>query len=266
MTDQLYARVLDYHITTYCTLNCKLCMTGTPYITNRFHISIEEFDQQLSAIFKIWDTAMRLNLVGGEPLLHPNIYELVQVSLKYQDYFQSLRITTNGTIVPESRLFELIATCGKGFDFVVSNYGPLSKNLKPLVERLTFYNIPYRVDTYAGDQQHFGGWVDLGDYEYIGYSEDELQKQYSECVQVKDQFLDISDGKVFQCAFACRAFTAKGITPETEEYIDLYDESSTIAEKREIAGGFFTKPMKACRYCRGFNERTSKRYPAAEQI
>lgn len=266
MSQQVNARVFDFYITSYCTLNCKLCMTGMPFIKNRRHVPVEEINDHLTRIFNIWDNAMRLNLLGGEPLMHPDVYEVTKTALRYRDHIQEFRITTNGTIVPEDRLLELISACGRSFSFVISNYGTLSKKFSSLMERLEFYKIPYRVDTYAGDNQYFGGWVYLGDYQYIGYSEEELCRNYFDCVARKDKFLVVYEGKVFQCAYPYRFYALKNILPEKDEYIDLYDDSLTIMEKRKIANVFFTKPMKSCQYCHSYHEKESKRYPAAEQM
>lgn len=266
MNGQLRAQIVDVCITDYCSLNCKLCILGMPYITNKHHIAVEEYDRQLSEIFKIWNSAERLNLIGGEALLHPNICDIVERSLHYQDHYQSLRITTNDTIVPEDRMLALMASSGKPCNFVISDYGKLSRNLQGLTERLESYNIPYRIDPYVGDNLYYGGWVDLGDYEFADLSKEELMVQYRECAQTHTHFLSVYKGEVFQCCHAHHFNAVKGALPEKTEYIDLCDEELTIEEKKEIASRFFTMPTKSCQFCLGFNEKTSKRYPAAEQL
>lgn len=267
MNNYLYAKVINFCITDYCTLNCKRCMAGIPFITNRQHIKVEEFDRQLCEIFKIWNTGERLNLVGGEPLLHPHLYELIEISLQYQDHFQTMRLTTNGTIIPEDRLFELICSTGKPWDFVISDYGKqLSQNIEGLTERLKFYHIPYRINPYVGENVYFGGWVDLGNYEFVGLTEEELMDRYRECTQPATEFLNIYNGKIFECCHSAHFFAIKGILPKKTEYVDLCDNECTIEEKKKVAARFFTKPTEACRFCLGFNEKTSKRYPAAEQM
>jgi len=240
-------------------------MTDVPNITDKHHVPVDSLSKQLDAFFNIWDYAMRLEFMGGEPLMHPDIYDIVKDALRHKDSFRDLRIATNATIVPDDDLLELIASCGKFFDFVVDDYGPLSRNIKALIERLKFYKIPYRIDLYTGENQHFNGWVKLGDYKYIDYADDVLLAQYKECVQVKDEFAIVYEGKVFQCPYPLRFFILKGVLPDITEYIDLYDNSLSRDEKRAIAAGFYKTPTKACHCCYGFSETKSKRYPAAEQ-
>lgn len=266
MSKRLSAQVIDFCITSYCSLACKRCIVGIPFIKNKQHTPAKEIDFQLNEIFKIWDDAKRLNLVGGEALLHPEIFDIVKSSLRHRDQFESMRITTNGTIMPEEKLLELIAGCKAPFDFVISNYGALSRNIDNLIERLEFYKIPYRVDNYVGTNQYFGGWVDLGDFTYMDYSEEEIKTLYQECAQAKTKFLSVYNGKVLQCVYSHHFFATDSILPDKTEFIDLYDQSMSTTEKRKIAAKFFSSPTKACRYCRGFNEKRSDRYPAAEQI
>ena len=264
MNKKLVSHVLDFYITTACTLNCKLCMTGVPFIPNK-HISVDSLEKQLEKYFQIWDYSERLEFMGGEPLMHPDLCEIVRMSLKFRGKYDRMRVTTNGTIVPKDEFFELLANCGKFFDFVVDNYGPLSKNLKALTDRLDFYHLPYRIDRYTGDTQHFNGWVDLGDCEYIGYPEEGLSKIYYGCVSTENGFVVVHEGKVFECPYHLRLFLRKGILPAENEYIDLFDDAKPLAEKREIAERFYTTPISVCNYCLGFYEKTSKRFPAAEQ-
>ncbi len=266
MSNQLISKVLDFYITTNCTLNCKLCMTDVPRIPDRHHVPVETLVSELEAYFKIWDHTKRLEFMGGEPLMHPDIFNIVKESLQFQSFYDNMRITTNATIVPDDDLLELIAGCGKHFDFVVDNYGPLSRNLTELTSKLDFYKIPYRVDLYTGENQHFRGWVDLGNYEFHNYSDEELSKMFFECVSVVNKFDVVYEGKVFQCPFFLRLYHIKGILPEKNEYIDLFDQSISISEKKKIASGFYKTPIGVCRYCPGFNETESKRYPAAEQV
>jgi MoaA/NifB/PqqE/SkfB family radical SAM enzyme len=268
MNKKLISRVFDFYITTHCTLNCELCMTSLPYIQEkyRYHISFDSLARQLEEFFEIYNYANRLEYMGGEPLMHPNFAEIIRETLKYADKFGELRITTNATIMPNDELCELIANCGKHFDFVVDDYGPLSKNIEAVAKKLEAFGIPCRIDTYTGENQHFGGWIKCGDYEYIDYTDEELRAQHRECVQTKDAFACVYEGKVFQCPYPLGFYLRKDILPPKEDYIDLFDETMSREEKRAIALEFYKTPMWACHRCFGFEEKTSKRYPAALQV
>ncbi|MEA4896798.1 MAG: radical SAM protein [Christensenellaceae bacterium] len=265
MGEKLTAKIFDFFITTKCTMNCELCAAAVPYNPNPCHTPKERAFREIKEFFQIWDFAERVEFIGGEPLMHPQILEIVEETLKYRDQFDRLRITTNATIVPKDDLLELARSCGKYFDFIVDDYGEHSKNLRPLIEKLERYAIPYRVDVYHGEDQRYNGWIHFGDYEEYGYSAEEVERVFCRCICPKNAFTCVNDGKAFSCVYALSLFLVKGILPEKGEYIDLLDEAVTLEQKRETGMRFCTKPTKACRYCKGFDSESGQRYPAAKQ-
>lgn len=267
MADKLVAKIFDFFITTRCTMNCKLCAAAVPYIKKPCHTPKEQAFREIEKFFEIWDYAERVEFIGGEPLMHPDIYEIVYEALKYKDQFGKLRITTNATIVPDDKLLALARDCGKEFDFIIDDYGKYSVNLNRLLKKLDEYDLPYRVDVYHGDNQRYNGWVYFGDYTDRGYaSEEEVKTVFENCICPKTAFVCVNDGKAFSCVYSMSLWLVKGVLPQGEEYIDLFDESITIPRKRKIADTFCTRAISSCRYCYGFNSESGMRYSAAEQL
>lgn len=264
--DQLVAKIFDFFITQRCTMNCKLCAAAVPYIHNPIHTPKEVAFQELKKFFEVWDYAERVEFIGGEPLTHPSLYEIVKEALKYQEHFGKLRITTNATIVPSDKLCDLAANCGKEFDFIVDDYGVRSKNLKPLLTQLDKYKIPFRVDIYHGEDQRFGGWINFGDYTLIKDS-NQAAETFSTCIAPKNQFVCVNGGKAFSCCYAMCLYWIHELFPNDGSCIDLFDNEIPLEKKRETAAHFCKEPIQACRYCNGFDTNNSKRYPGPpEQI
>lgn len=259
MSDRLIAKVFDFAITTRCTMSCRLCVAGIPYNKNPRHTPKDEAFREIEEFFRVWNFAERIEIIGGEPLMHPDIYEIIEEALKYPDCFGRFRVTTNSTIVPSDRLLELAASCDKPFDFIVDDYGEHSQNLVPLTKKLDEYRIPYRVDVYHGGNQNYGGWIDFGDRTDQGYTDQDLQAVFKKCLAPKYPFTSVNDGKAFSCVFALSLYLSTGRL-KVGDYVDLFDDSISLEEKREIARGFHTIPIDACRYCRGFDNENGKRY------
>ena len=80
-------------ITNICNLSCSFCS-----IDNRLKTSItpEKFEETIKKIDKYTDY-IYLH-VKGEPLLHPNLKELLNIAYKYNKH---VNITTNGTLLNE---------------------------------------------------------------------------------------------------------------------------------------------------------------------
>jgi len=221
--------------------------------------------REIKEFFNIWDYAERVEFIGGEPLMHPNILEIVKEMLKYKDCFSRMRITTNATIIPSDELCELVASCGRIFDFIVDDYGEYSKNLEKVINKLEYYNIPYRLDIYHGDNQRYNGWVIYGEY-VEAQTKDSAEFIFNHCNVPRNQFVCVNNGKVFSCNYAQSLYWVKGIFPTDGSAFDLFDESVSREQKRNFAKDFFLKPIQACEYCYGFSNDFGERFPAAEQI
>ncbi|GHU44054.1 hypothetical protein FACS1894111_10690 [Clostridia bacterium] len=266
MSERITAKIFDFFITTKCTMNCKLCAAAVPYNPKPRHTPKEIAFRELSEFFQIWDYAERVEFIGGEPLMHPDIYDIVKETMKYSNQFDRMRITTNATIVPSDELLSFIADCGKPFDFIVDDYGKHSKNLNRLVEKLETYGIEHRIDVYHGETQRFDGWVCFGDYTDLAYSEEEWHKVFERCIAPKNAFTCVNDGKAFACCYAMSLYWVNGFLADDGSYVDLFDDGSSIEKKRETAANFNKQPLAACRCCHGFDSENGKRYPAAEQL
>ena len=84
-------------ITNYCNLNCLSCDHLCPIVDNQWNIDIDEYENQLINLInsKIFKYLQSVTIFGGEPLLHPNIIDILQISRKYLKT-QSIGIITNG--------------------------------------------------------------------------------------------------------------------------------------------------------------------------
>jgi hypothetical protein len=244
-----------------CTLKCKKCITLTPYQKNPVNYKLENIKKDIDGFFEIFDKCNHFDIEGGETLLHPDIAEVVRHTLRYKDRFKYIALLTNGTLAPKKELLELCK--GEKIFFIVDDYGEKLSVKKPrLVSLLQEYQIDFRVDTYNGENQYYGGWIDFGDYSLKDYTDKELTEKFSKCRTGKD-LPYIKDGKIFPCTVQALGISHIPLLPD--EYIDLRDTSKTNAEKREMAKGFFKKPVMHCKYCGGFLV-DGPRVPAAEQF
>jgi MoaA/NifB/PqqE/SkfB family radical SAM enzyme len=244
-----------------CTLKCKKCITLTPYQKNPVNYKLENLKKDIDGFFEIFDTCNHFDIEGGETLLHPDIAEIVRCALKYKDRFKYIALLTNGTLTPKKELLEICK--GEKIFFIIDDYGEALSVKKPQLEALLReYNIEYRVDAYNGENQYYGGWIDFGDYSLKNYTNDELTAKFNKCRTGKD-LPYIKDGKIYPCTV--QALGIAHIPLLSGEYIDLRDSSKTIAQKREMAEGFFKKPVEHCKYCGGFLV-DGPRIPAAEQF
>jgi len=71
---------VDFDITSCCNYKCKCCSHCAPY-SKPYFISIESFRNDLIQTVKFFEGKLRtVNILGGEPLLHPVIDEIIRIA------------------------------------------------------------------------------------------------------------------------------------------------------------------------------------------
>jgi len=87
------------YVTDQCNLDCAYC---TEYDNSRPHPSLDDLKKWVSKIRELG--TMRIALVGGEPLVHPNIVELVRYC---RELGFATSLTTNGFLLTRKLVVEL---------------------------------------------------------------------------------------------------------------------------------------------------------------
>jgi MoaA/NifB/PqqE/SkfB family radical SAM enzyme len=258
---------LSIQITTKCSLRCKLCCTYTPYIKYPQHYSYENITNSLERFFLAFDRVGRFSMAGGEPLLHPQLPELVKFFSKYFDRMNMFEIITNGTIIPNEQLLNALRNSNK-VDIMVDDYGPgLSIKVPQITHMLKSAGIRHRVRVYHGKDAHLGGWLDVSDVSYKRRPEGDTEKIYQKCQYVSGANKNIIyhiDDKIYMC---CVNHKFLDFIPEISgEFVDLTNKSLTPSEiKTQVLNLRNRKYLSACKYCNG-NMVDSKRYAPAEQL
>ena len=268
MRNQVDAHIIGLYITSRCTLNCKLCQSGIPYYQDPHHTETAKILETFKRLFPLYDRGDHADLLGGEPLMHPDIDIIVAELLQYRQFIPEFRIVTNGTIIPSDSLcrsIQKVLDGGARFLVVLDDYGSLSKNFDAAYEKFRSFEIPVRVDKYCGDKkdQLYGGWVKYGDYTPNHKTSQEILTQWKGCVCQDGIYHEIWEGCIYPCPYSY-AISALGYNVmKQDEFVDLFDGSSVEEQKLKLRK-FNLAPNSACHYCYSFS-RNSPRYPAAEQ-
>jgi hypothetical protein len=254
-------------ITHRCTLKCKLCGNYSPYYSPPPHFSLEYLSKVISNIFDIVDIVEKFNINGGEPLLHPQLPEIVDYLSLFADKIDILEITTNGTVTPGDRLLKSLSFSNK-VEILVDNYGPkLSTNIPEIMDAFSSANIRHRVRKYYGADAHCGGWVDLSDLTKKHTTDEDAANIFSRCyLTSKLKCMPVIEGKAYICPTYKRCKDLALISDNPSEYIDILSDTITLSVKREQIRNFYNrKYFTACAYCSGFCE-DSPRFAPAEQL
>ena len=148
---KIYLPQVEFAITTTCNLKCKNCTNYIPYLPRDKQrvISFADFKSYLNNLLANADKLNALLLLGGEPLLHKELPQMLDFALQ-NPKIENVYITTNGTIYFSDALravFERHKDNEKLWIWV-SNYTAnprLAKRLKSfdLVDYLKEHNMNY---------------------------------------------------------------------------------------------------------------------------
>lgn len=97
---------MDLCVGTRCSLKCKECDQWNPYLKNHRCFSYKQIHDNVEQLLNNVNYIGRVNVLGGEALLHPEIVEIVQY-LADQQKIGQLVIVTNGTIRIKKELLEV---------------------------------------------------------------------------------------------------------------------------------------------------------------
>lgn len=145
---------IQFLLTTRCSLRCKNCNAympsfGAPRGHAHHDISPEDFRRDMERLATAVNGIRRFILIGGEPLLHPQLAAIVEIAVK-SPLVSVVEIITNGTLVPPPELLDVLAKYRDRVYFHISNYmanSALAPRLKheALLQALKAHGIPHQM-------------------------------------------------------------------------------------------------------------------------
>ncbi len=240
----------ELHVVEHCNLRCAHCCNMSPYLDDKT-LSVAEIDAQLRGLAQHLHADV-FKIMGGEPLLHPDITEILRV-IPRTGIADTVRLFTNGLLLKQMRddFWEALD------HLTVSSYA--SAPVKPA-----------HLDELRAKARRFGVILNVKQVDQFSEvmcshrrAEDDpvTQATYDAC-WLRDRCLVVRGGRFFKC-------TRAAYVRELKERITLtgvpYDEGE--AERRwagdgvpltapDLAATLLTymndpRPLDACRACRG---------------
>ena len=235
----------EIHLAEHCNLNCAGCNHFSSLASPEL-VGTEEFTRDIVRMSELFNhDSERIYLMGGEPLLHPEITKLMKIA---RDAFPSSRIIvyTNGLLLSkkEPEFWETCHDCNIGI--MISTY-PISLDVQTIKDKAEKFGVNL---TWTSAPK-----AALSDSSFIVSPIDksgsgDITKSFAYCFE-SNNCITLKHGKLFTCVFAAHVhhFSEKfGVDiPITEaDYIDIYKETdaNTVLEK-------LARPIPACRFCSG---------------
>ena len=177
-----------------CTLNCEYCYTQMPY-----YQAEEKRDYDMDCIIDCFDSFLDkvdyipyLWILGGEPLLHPRLHELIAFlnGKKAQEKVAHTDILTNGTLLFSDEAIRNIRQNPFFWRISISPYGIHSTRQLELFSQLNIAGIPY-YSRYMVYWQKFGRVKEPETLE-----EESIRKKCEHCCCLN---IHLTEGKLYRC-------------------------------------------------------------------
>ena len=225
---------LETHVVDHCTLSCKGCSHFSSIAPQRF-ADPDRYCRDIVRLAEVFRRIPIIRLMGGEPLLHPDLHEFVRHT-RAAFPGSHVAVVTNGTHLDRASeaFWDSLLETGAQVDLTL--YPPMAAKAQELTalcaRRGAVCNMT-RVDSFnaynniAGDSDPAYAFAKCG----LGYY----------C-----RFL--RDGRLYPCAMAAMAgdFNDRfGYTMAIDEGIDIHARGVTARSILHDLG----RPMESCRWC-----------------
>jgi len=239
-------------VTTRCTLRCDKCLTHVPDLKCHEDAPADELIADLQALFSCIDYIYDLCLGGGEPLLHPDLDQIL-LACAASGKIGNIKVLTNGTVLPGANV--LVALRDAKARVNISDYPNAPQpDFKKIQEVLKENEICYAVYPAVS-----GNWVDTDSFGQL--KEGSPARRFSDCI-LRLYHVFVSGQLHLCCQSAILAYDGRRSVCR-EDYIDMRRASSdTFREELKKLNKKIV--VSACSYCLGHDYKTPK-IPVAVQ-
>ena len=186
------------------------------YYKDPTNTDYEKIISALNILDQNVDTISEFRVIGGEPLMNKDWANIVN---KLSDYNNKapIFIYTNATIAP--KVEQLKSFQGKNINFIITDYGKLSKNIDSMIQNLEKFNISFKREP-AND------WVDCSRIKHHKRPIPQLEEVFKQCC-VKYLYT-LLHGKLYRCPFIANAANLNAIPDNPGNYVDLFSDQGNI--------------------------------------
>jgi len=245
----------DVHVTDNCNLHCAGCLHFSSLCNGEEYLDIKAYEKDCERISRLTNGKIAdIRLLGGEPLLHPDINSFLTIT---RSYFPELNISeqtgvielvTNGILL-HKQPDDFWKICNKNnIRIVISEY-PVNIKAETIKEKAKQFNVELKMNSEkikfkeGGSANH---WVKIP-IDINGLQN--YKKNFGRCSFAGTCF-QLVKGKIYKCAripyvnYFNTAFCTQ-LKIDESDYVDIYKANDI----KDILYSL-TEPAFFCRYCK----------------
>lgn len=233
----------NIHIAEHCNLNCRGCYHFSS-IAEEEYLKIEEFERDMQRLGELFQGELEeVFLMGGEPLLHPEIEKFFEITRKYFP-IGKIKLFTNGILLGNmtDKFWETLNKTKT--EIWVTQY-PIN---------LDWENIEKTALSKGSKIHSFSGEINGEPVRTLGHQplditgERDYITNFDGCYRANYCTL-LEHGKMYTCFVSAASrhfnrFFDMDLKVAKEDYVDIYE----VKSGRELLEAL-TRPTPFCRYC-----------------
>ena len=230
-----YLPHIEFRIAEQCNLNCKMCTEYCALVKEPTFYPLDKFTRDFTRLREFIDDFAAIRILGGEPLLNPQVGEFVKVCRKLYPV-SPIHVVTNAILLPKMSddFFDTIRECNAVI--WISFYPPMESKMPAIAQLLKKKNVSHlisqKIETFFRRQTL--------------RRNNHPEKMFERCFFSNCH--NLCDGKIAACflPFVTKYFNAYyGKNLPEDGALDLYDASLTTKKLK----AFLLKPIERCNYC-----------------
>lgn len=233
--------ILHLHLTDHCNLNCRGCDNFSP-LASEIYTDIEVFERDCTRMAELAKGRVEeVQLLGGEPLLHPQIVTFMKIARKCFPK-NPIKIVSNGILLTKQKE-EFWNACRKyNIEIIVTKY-PVKLDYDHIEECVKGQGISFN---YYGNTKSVDKTMQCIPLDLEG--KQDATDSFLRCSRA-NRCISLDNGKIYTCSLIpyvkyFNKYYDKNLDVSSKDYIDIYEVTSLD----EILN-FVSKPMPFCRYC-----------------
>ena len=223
---------IEHHIVDHCNLNCKGCSHFVP-LASKWEEDLETFTKDFTQLRDLTGGQIDvIRLMGGEPLLHPQLVSFVEITRKLFPNSQ-IQVVTNGILL-KKRTEELAPVFNaKGIIVCVSNYG-LNLDLNEITKDFKYKIVHWKNQLY-----------------HIGLKREPVKilqgiNSNFECCDIhKGRWYYFQNGNIYHCCIGANIHHLNATGENFPESYGICIYEHTLQEVED----YLSKPNELCGYC-----------------
>ena len=231
---------IEFCITTKCTLKCKDCCALIPQLDKIKHseMSFEMFKIQLDKILDAVDSIRHLVILGGEPLINPELPQMLEYAANQEKIFFT-QLITNGTMLPSKNLLETINKYNNKIYVYMSNYSE-NPELESILKQDKIKDLLKEYSIKLQKPENWP-WVEEYGLRKCAYDEDITKQKFLVCNRTKCN--QVLNGRLDICS---KATAGREMNLFEDDSIDILNSKNL---RQDLIDFYQKEYMNACKYC-----------------